>query len=227
MTEAIFEKQKLVKTRGIVLRRTNYGESDRILEVLTPEGKVGVMAKGVRKERSKLAGGIELFSVTEVCLRSGRSLATLTSAKMLRFYGGVMGDLARMELVGEVMRMVARAAEAVDSPELFDLLEQVLDGLDRGEKVMVVEVWLRLNLARVMGEPVNVNFDTRGEPLVRERKYRWIEEERALEMDERGEIGENEIKLLRLMQVAKLMVIGRVAEISKIVEKILPIAKSA
>ena len=46
------------RTQAIVLRRTNYGEADRILQLLTPEGKKSVMAKGVRKEKSKLAGGI-------------------------------------------------------------------------------------------------------------------------------------------------------------------------
>ena len=49
------------RLRAIVLRRTNYGEADRILQLLTPKGKRSVMAKGVRRERSKLAGGIELL----------------------------------------------------------------------------------------------------------------------------------------------------------------------
>lgn len=57
--------QNDLHTRAIVLRRTNYGETDRILNLLTPEGKKSVLAKGVRREKSKLAGGIELFvSVT-------------------------------------------------------------------------------------------------------------------------------------------------------------------
>lgn len=50
-----------LRTQAIVLRRTNYGESDRILNLLTPEGKVSVIARGVRKEKSRLAGSIELF----------------------------------------------------------------------------------------------------------------------------------------------------------------------
>lgn len=62
-----------LRTRAIVLRRTNYGESDRILNLLTPEGKVAVLAKGVRKEKSRLAGGIELFSISDVVIHQGRS----------------------------------------------------------------------------------------------------------------------------------------------------------
>lgn len=49
---------KDIRTLGIVLRRTNYGEADRILNILTPSGKITAIAKGVRKSRSKLAGRI-------------------------------------------------------------------------------------------------------------------------------------------------------------------------
>lgn len=43
--------QNDLHTRAIVLRRTNYGETDRILNLLTPEGKKSVLAKGVRREK--------------------------------------------------------------------------------------------------------------------------------------------------------------------------------
>ena len=47
-----------LKTKAIVLKRTDYGEADRILQLLTPDGKRSVIARGARKEKSKLAGGI-------------------------------------------------------------------------------------------------------------------------------------------------------------------------
>jgi DNA repair protein RecO (recombination protein O) len=61
-----------IRTTAIVLQRTNYGEADRILQLLTPEGKQGVMARGVRREKSRLAGGIELFAICEVVISEGR-----------------------------------------------------------------------------------------------------------------------------------------------------------
>ena len=73
-------------TPAIVLRRTNYGEADRILTILTPEhGQQAVIARSVRKEKSKLAGGIELFAVCELGLvRSSTNtdgMWTLTSSR--------------------------------------------------------------------------------------------------------------------------------------------------
>ncbi|MDO8591465.1 MAG: DNA repair protein RecO, partial [bacterium] len=60
-------------TQGIVLSRTDFGEADRILTFLTNDhGKVRAIAKGVRKSKSKLAGGIELFSISDLTLIIGR-----------------------------------------------------------------------------------------------------------------------------------------------------------
>ena len=59
------------KTLAIVLRRTDFGEADRIVNLLTPSGKVSAMARGVRKPKSKLAGGIEVFALNEVVLIEG------------------------------------------------------------------------------------------------------------------------------------------------------------
>jgi DNA repair protein RecO (recombination protein O) len=90
-----------VKTKAIVLRRTNYGEADRILNILTPMGKMSVMAKGVRKTQSKLAGGIELFCVSDVVVHRGKGdLGVLTSARLVEFYSEIMKDLAAMEFMG-------------------------------------------------------------------------------------------------------------------------------
>ena len=63
------------RTQAIVLRRTNFGEADRILTLLTPLGQRGAMARGVRREKSKLAGGIELFGVSDVVLQQADGYA--------------------------------------------------------------------------------------------------------------------------------------------------------
>ena len=60
------------RLKASVLRRTKYAEWVRVLQLLTPKGRRSVIAKGVRRERSKLAGGIELFAICDVVIRSGR-----------------------------------------------------------------------------------------------------------------------------------------------------------
>lgn len=62
-----------IVTKGIVLSRTEFGEADRIITVLTTDhGKIRLIAKGVRRIKSKSAGGIELFSVSDITYIPGR-----------------------------------------------------------------------------------------------------------------------------------------------------------
>ena len=63
------------RTEAIVLRRTEFGEADRIVTFYTPEyGKLKAMAKGVRKPRSKLSGLVELFTHSTLLLSRGHNL---------------------------------------------------------------------------------------------------------------------------------------------------------
>jgi DNA repair protein RecO (recombination protein O) len=63
-----------ISTEGIILKRINFSEADRILTVLTSNnGQVSMLAKGVRKSKSKLAGGLEIFSVSEINYIDGKS----------------------------------------------------------------------------------------------------------------------------------------------------------
>ena len=73
-------------TEGVVLRRIDYGEADRILTVLTRDrGKVGVIARGVRKPRSRLAAHTDLFSRSRLQLAQGRGeLDVLAQAETLQ-----------------------------------------------------------------------------------------------------------------------------------------------
>lgn len=205
-------------TRGIVLRRTNYGESDRILNVITPEGKYAVLARGVRKEKSRLAGGIELFTVADVVIHQGRSdLCTLTGAKMLQFFGNILGDLTRLEMASAALRKIERAAEQTDNPEYFELLEQTLAELNKTTSVEIIKFWFELRLLQAVGEEINLISDVNGEKLNAAASYDWDSIEQALSLNPQGKITASEIKLARLCLVSKLSVISRIQDVERMV----------
>lgn len=215
-----------LRARAIVLRRTNYGESDRILNFLTPEGKLSALARGVRKEKSRLAGGIELFSVADIIIHQGRSnLGTLTSAKMLKFFGGILGDMPRLELAAAFLKQLERASEQVSTPEHFSLLEQALWGLDRGLDIDLVSVWFRLNLLRIGGEELNLIYDINGQKLQENERYIWDSSENALKIYSYGDITSQEIKFARFLLNNSLAKTAQVSNASALVPPILEIAK--
>lgn len=217
-----------LKTDAIVLRRTNVGEADRIINLLTPGGKITVSAKSVRKEKSKLAGGIEMFCLSRVEIhqsqKSGRNI--LTSAKMQKFYKNILADFERLELASEILRQVSKASEGIDSPEYFDLVKQCFEGLDDGLSVSLVSTWFLLNFARLKGDQVNLITDTNGEKLRADEKYVWNSTDLALSPLEKGKIGAEEIKTARLMLSAPLKLVARVKDLETYVPEISYIAKT-
>src|SRR4029079_10181177 len=105
-----------VKTQAVVLRSIRYGEADRILHLYTPQrGKVGAIAKGVRRARSRFGGRMEPFFRLNLVLHEGRSeLLTVTAAETVEGY-------PRLREHGGALDTAARACDAVS--RLFDTSE--------------------------------------------------------------------------------------------------------
>ncbi len=222
------QKVKDTKTMAIVLRRTNYGETDRVLQVITPQGKKPVMAKGVRKEKSKLAGSVEMFCLLELILHEGKKdgFAVLIGAKLLKFYKGIISDFDKLQIASEMLKKISQVAETVDNPEYFELLKQTLEALNNSDKTEMILAWFYFNLARMEGEQVNLYTDMDGDNLVEGEKYSWDSMEKALKKNESGKISTNEIKMMRLMIMADLALVLKVKEAEEMASELLYIAKT-
>lgn len=210
----------VTRTRAIVLRRTNYGEADRILQLLTPEGKRSVMARGVRKEKSKLAGGIELFAISDVVINSGKGdLGILTSARLVQFYRHILEDYDTLQFGYEVVKQVGKASEMVDEPEWYDVLAEVLMALDSLTiDRRLVETWFYLRYAALLGYELSLVNDINGQPLRPESRYAYDVGEKGLRESPNGELTADHVKFLRLINAKSLKVLAQIGG----VEKILP-----
>jgi len=218
---------KDIRTLGYVIRRTNYGEADRILSIITPFGKKTVIAKSVRKSKSKLAGSIELFSLIDFNIHQGKSeFGIVTGAKMLKFNGNILKDMARMELAGVIFKEISRLAESSDNAEFYEITDQCLKGLDDGTDLRLVETWFWLNIDRASGEEVNLYRDSNGKLLQENRQYDYNGQEETFFEHEDGEYGANEIKILRLCYKAKLGVVKEVKIDDALLTKILFFART-
>ena len=207
------------RLRAIVLRRTNYGEADRVLQLLTPKGRRSVMAKGVRRERSKLAGGIELFALCDVVLRSGRgSLELLTSSRLVAFYRHILEDYDRMQFAYTAMKLIASASENIDAPEWYFVLATTLEHLDRPTvNRQLIETWFYLRYSALLGNEINLQLDVAGNKLDPQKLYMYDESEKALRPSEQGNIGADHIKLMRLINANSLEQITQVGGIDAVI----------
>jgi len=114
-----------LKTEAIVLRSIRYGEADRIVQLYTPHhGRIGAIAKGVRRSRSRFGARLEPFLHVAVVLHQGRGeLFTVTSVHTLASHAGLRDHGATLDAAARVCDAVARVFETSDPhPEVFLLL---------------------------------------------------------------------------------------------------------
>lgn len=218
---------KNIRTRAIVLRRTNYGEADRIIQLLTPLGRQSVMARGVRKEKSRLAGGIELFAITDVVIGEGKGeLGILTSARLVQFYRHILEEYDRMQFGYEAIKLVTRASEMVDEPEWFDVLADTMMGLDaQSIQLELVQTWFYLRYSALLGYELSLWHDVNGEPLSSEVEYRYDVSEKGLRPIVGGELGAEHIKLLRLIATRPLKTLIQIGGTREILPVCLLVAR--
>lgn len=221
-------QNKDVKTMGYVLRRTNYAEADRILNLITPQGKISAIAKGVRKEKSKLAGGIEMFTLSNYNIHLGRGeFGVITSVKMQKYYGNIIKNFTKMELAAMMLKKISRTAENSDSSEYFEIIDQSLASLDMGDDDELTESWFLMRLGKAAGEEINLYRDADGEKLNPELRYFWNIGENSFALHDNGDFGANEIKMLRLLLTTDLNVAKRVKTTPEMLQKIVSFAKMA
>jgi DNA repair protein RecO (recombination protein O) len=212
------------RTEAIILRRTNYGEADRILNLLTPErGKLSAIAKGVRKSKSKLAGGLELFATCDITLLGGKSdMYTVSSARLVKFYGDILKDYDRMQLAYELVKMINRATETVSEPEFYYLLRDSLVYLgELSVDYRVVELWFRLHFAAALGVGLNLAATASGEALQADVRYNFDFGDMAFLPHPSGRFGADHIKLLRLAQAKDPAILRQVSGLNEVLDECL------
>ena len=124
------------KTEAVVLRGFRFAEADSVLHLYTLErGRVGAMAKGVRKTKSRFGARLEPLSHVELVLHEGRGeLQTVTGTDLIRSHQAIRDNPHRLNvgLVG-AEAMLRLFPEQEENPRAFHALTRFLDALDELE----------------------------------------------------------------------------------------------
>src|SRR5271170_5191222 len=104
---------RALKTEAVVLRSMRFGEADRILHLYTPmRGRVGAIAKGVRRSRSRFGGRLEPFSHVALVLHEGRGdLLTVTGADSVAPHARLRDDARSLDCAARACDAVSRLFE--------------------------------------------------------------------------------------------------------------------
>ena len=157
---------------GIMLRRIDLGEKDRILTAYTRElGKLSAVAKGSRRPGSKLSGASEPFAYSRMMLAAGRDLDVLTEAEIKESFPHVRAEIGAVAHAVYFLELVDRFVEdRQPNPDLFDTLLSALYVLEGGTDPELTARYFELQVLSILGyEPQFDSCLRCGKPIGRER----------------------------------------------------------
>ena len=126
---------KHFKTTGIIIRKINLNDADRIITVLTDDyGKIDCIAKGARRIKSKFCGRLELFNHINLTCFQGRDLAILNEAYLLEgFLETKNFDKHKiLFFIAELTNKLIQTNQQIEG--IYPLLKDVLNHIDSSKK---------------------------------------------------------------------------------------------
>lgn len=146
----------LVTVDAIILQAFAYGDTSKILRLLTREhGLQSVIAKGANRPKSRFGGVLEVFAQGSAAfnLKSGRELHTLTGFDLTRPRQSLGRDLLRFGGASLIAELLLRTGSEEPQPQLFDAVAEALDALQQtaAEDVELAVLTLTWQLVGMLG----------------------------------------------------------------------------
>lgn len=219
-----------IKTRGIVIRKANFGEADRILTILTSDrGKVRVVAKGVRRTRAKLAGWLDMFADNQLELAEGKNLDIVTGAVMTHSFVDKQLSLQQMGLMYYFCELVDKLLEEThEVAGVFPLLEEALGSVSKQATLLELpKTYFEIKLLTILGfAPELYHCVVSGEELNNEDRLYFSYRLGGVFCDGKNqddfapEISKDGIKLLRLLQRYPLNAVEKIKVADEVVKEV-------
>ena len=201
------------RTTGFIIKRTDFGEADRILTIFTQyKGKVSAIAKGVRKMESRKGGNVELFNLTRFQLAEGKTMDIVLEAEVEASYQKLREDLHLVSLVYQLVELVDQFIQEDQANSIaFLLFKQAIESLndspteDAARKILA---YFQINFLTSVGFKPELNQCVKcGDKLVEEGTVFSPHLGGVVDSKDRGtvvsgmEISIEAIKTLRFFQI--------------------------
>lgn len=143
----------LEKCEGIVIRTTDYAETNKIVTLYTREwGKVGVMARGAKKPNSRLTAITQLFTYGHFLIQRGRGLGSLQQGEMISSMRSIREDIFLTAYASYIIDLTDKSTEEKKpNPYLFELLLQTLQYMNEGYDLDILVNIYEMKILNVLG----------------------------------------------------------------------------
>ena len=143
----------LQKCEGIVIRTTDYGETNKIVTLYTREwGKVGIMARGAKKPNSRLSSITQLFTHGYFLVQRGSGLGSLQQGEIITSMRSIGEDIFLTAYASYIVELTDKCTEEKKSnPFHFELLYQTLNYMNEGYEPDILMNIYEMKMLNVMG----------------------------------------------------------------------------
>jgi DNA repair protein RecO (recombination protein O) len=147
------------KIEGIVIRTTDYGETNKIVTIFSRElGKISAMARGAKKPKSRLSAVSQPFTYGYFLIQIGSGLGTLQQGEILSSMREIREDIFLTAYASFVVELTDKATEEKkNNPYLFEMLYQTLRYMNEGVDPEILALMYQTKMLPVLG--LYPNFD--------------------------------------------------------------------
>tara|TARA_B110000438_G_scaffold139319_1_gene134611 strand:+ start:1396 stop:2160 length:765 start_codon:yes stop_codon:yes gene_type:complete len=151
--KAYRKKKKYLQTESIVLKVYDFGEADRIFTLLSPlNGIIRVVAKGIRKPKSRMGGHIDIMSKVNAYISLGENLSNLSQVEMIDNYSLLKKDLSVISIGFYLLELCEKfSVENDPNNDIYQHLSLTLDLLLSSSNKKNIIRWFEINLLVISG----------------------------------------------------------------------------
>lgn len=149
---------RTLRSEALILRAVDFGESDRIVHLLTPDtGRITAIAKGAKRSVKRFGGTLDFFNLLKVQLvqRRPHQMARLEQTRLLRTYEGLRTRPKAFALGCYLLELLDRLAPEggapVDLDRLFGFAREALETLEQREPDVRLRTLLELCALDALG----------------------------------------------------------------------------
>lgn len=144
------------RTKGIIIKKEDRGEADQLLTIYTKDfGRLEILGKGIRKIKSKLRSGAEIFYLSEIEFIQGRGYKTLTDAILVKKFENLRKDLKKLALAYKIAEDLDNLVKGEEPDEnIWQLLNEcfiILNNWKIENSLKIIYYYFLWNLLPFLG----------------------------------------------------------------------------
>ena len=148
----------LKKVEGIIIKETNFGETSKIINILTKEGIIGVMAKGAKSIKSPLRSFTLSLTYAEFNIYYHEDkLSTLKSADVINDFSNIKKDIILISYMSYLCDLASQVMKQNNNEDIYNLLISTLNKINDGLNPIIISNIYELKLLDYLGVGINFN----------------------------------------------------------------------